>query len=192
MKRFNLSFFCSLTIKCRHIKQPRHEQLFNVKYDVILSSSFNSIGAHQTEYFFFLVLWVEIISEVKWQTAKRRMNSWVCSYVTQNVVISDYSHPFSLIKHFNFPATFRRRSVSFPITYAPKVPSLKLQRSQSSIHEGEEDPESFVQALKIPDEWLLPSKAIEVLSRFHQTSISKQWTLVFCNFLCFWFQISPV
>ncbi|KAL1188391.1 hypothetical protein V5N11_031763 [Cardamine amara subsp. amara] len=89
------------------------------------------------------------------------MSSWVCSYVTQNVSVSDYSHPSSFTKHLYFPETFRRRSVSFPITYAPKFPSLKLQRTQSSIHEGEEDPESVVQALKIPDEWLLPSKAIE-------------------------------
>ncbi|XP_010455975.1 PREDICTED: uncharacterized protein LOC104737475 [Camelina sativa] len=87
------------------------------------------------------------------------MSSWVCSYVTGNVVVADYSHP----KHLDFPAAAQRRSVSFPVTYAPKFPSLKLQKSQSSSssHEGEEDPESFVQALTIPDEWLLPSRAIE-------------------------------
>ncbi|XP_019089108.1 PREDICTED: uncharacterized protein LOC104714974 [Camelina sativa] len=89
------------------------------------------------------------------------MSSWVCSYVTRNVAIADYSRPFSLTKHLIFPATVQRRTVSFPVTYAPKFPSLKLQRSQSSTHEGEEDPESFVQALTIPDEWLLPSRAIE-------------------------------
>ncbi|AEE82279.1 hypothetical protein AtNW77_Chr4g0275571 [Arabidopsis thaliana] len=97
------------------------------------------------------------------------MSSWVCSSVTRNVV---KSHPLSLTKHLDFPATIRRRSVSFPatirrrsvsfpITSAPKFPSLKLQKSQSSIHEGEEDSESAVQALTIPEEWLLPSRAIE-------------------------------
>ncbi|XP_010422495.1 PREDICTED: uncharacterized protein LOC104707772 [Camelina sativa] len=88
------------------------------------------------------------------------MSSWVCSYVTRNVVIADYSHP----KHLDFPATVQRSSVSFPVTYSPKFPSLKLQKSQSSSsssHEVEEDPEAVVQALTIPDEWLLPSRAIE-------------------------------
>ncbi|CAL9233174.1 unnamed protein product [Arabidopsis halleri] len=86
------------------------------------------------------------------------MSSWICSYVTRNVV---NLHPFSLTKHLNFPATIRRRPVSFPITSAPKFPSLKLRKSQSSTHEGEKDPESVVQALTIPKEWLLPSRAIE-------------------------------
>ncbi|EOA21662.1 hypothetical protein CARUB_v10002083mg [Capsella rubella] len=90
------------------------------------------------------------------------MSSWVCSYVTRNVVISDYSHRFSSIKHFNFPATVPRRSVTFPVTNKPRFPPLKLQKSRSSsTHEVEEDPESFVQSLTIPDEWLLPSRAIE-------------------------------
>ncbi|CAH2071831.1 unnamed protein product [Thlaspi arvense] len=94
------------------------------------------------------------------------MNSWVYSCMTQNVVISDYSHTFSLTQHFGFPASIRRPSVvSFPLTYAPKFRLFKPQKlrssSQSSTHEGDEDSESVVQALKIPDEWLLPSKAIE-------------------------------
>ncbi|ESQ37997.1 hypothetical protein EUTSA_v10029006mg [Eutrema salsugineum] len=93
------------------------------------------------------------------------MSSWVCSYVTQNVIVTDYSHTFSLTQHFGFPASIRRASVRLPLTSAPKFRQLNLQRFQSSrqspTHEGEEDSESVVQALKIPDEWLLPSKAIE-------------------------------
>ncbi|CAN8308584.1 unnamed protein product [Cochlearia groenlandica] len=91
------------------------------------------------------------------------MSSWVCSYVARNVVIADYSRrSSSLTQLFGLPAAFRRKSVTFPVT---KPPLLKLKLSQSSrsmIYEGEEeDPESVVQALKIPNEWLLPSKAME-------------------------------
>ncbi|CAN6969831.1 hypothetical protein IGI04_033067 [Brassica rapa subsp. trilocularis] len=93
------------------------------------------------------------------------MSSWVCSYVTRNVATSDHppQHPFSLSQHFGSPASFRRASVKLPLTSTPKFRPLKLQKFQSlsSTHEGEEDSESVVQTLKIPDEWLLPSKAIE-------------------------------
>ncbi|CAN6853277.1 unnamed protein product [Brassica oleracea] len=93
------------------------------------------------------------------------MSSWVCSYVTRNVVTSEHppQHPFSLSQHFGSPASFRRASVKLPLTSTPKFRPLKLQkfRSLSTTHEGGEDSESVVQTLKIPDEWLLPSKAIE-------------------------------
>ncbi|KAF2537363.1 hypothetical protein F2Q68_00018659 [Brassica cretica] len=96
------------------------------------------------------------------------MSSWVCSYVTRNVVTSDHppQHPFSLSQHFGSPASTRRASVKLPLTSMPKFRPLKLLkfRSLSSTHEGGEDSESVVQTLKIPDEWLLPSKAIEQTS----------------------------
>ncbi|KAJ0265008.1 hypothetical protein HA466_0013830 [Hirschfeldia incana] len=94
------------------------------------------------------------------------MSSWVCSHVTRNnVVTADYPpHPFSSTQHFGSPASSRRASVRLPLTPLPKFRLLKFQKFQSlsSTHEGEEeDSESVVQTLKIPDEWLLPSKAIE-------------------------------
>lgn len=153
MKRYNLCILI-LTVKRRRIIQPRHEQRYNVKIlrHLIFRSSIQSQPQKRT-------FWDSQRSEER--PVKRRMSSWVCSYVTRNVV---NSHPFLFTQHFDFPATIRRRTVSFPVTYAPKFPSLKLRRSQSSTHEGEGDPESFVQALTIPEEWLLPSRAIEVIS----------------------------
>ncbi|XP_056857912.1 uncharacterized protein LOC108838862 isoform X2 [Raphanus sativus] len=89
------------------------------------------------------------------------MSSWVCSYVTRNVVTADHPHPFSSSQQFGSPP--RRASIRLPLTSMPKFQLLKLQKFQSlsSTREGEQDSESVVQTLKIPDEWLLPSKAIE-------------------------------
>ncbi|KAJ4917758.1 Uncharacterized protein Rs2_03308 [Raphanus sativus] len=78
------------------------------------------------------------------------MSSWVCSYVTRNVVTADHPHPFSSSQQFGSPP--RRASVRLPLTSMPKFQLLKLQKFQSlsSTREGEQDSESVVQTLKIP------------------------------------------
>ncbi|XP_010556804.1 PREDICTED: uncharacterized protein LOC104826012 [Tarenaya hassleriana] len=90
------------------------------------------------------------------------MSSWVCSSVTRFVPSADDSHLLSAFLVHSFPAT---TSTKFPLLFRTKVPLLMLPRSQSSpdwkTHEQEEDPGSPVQDLRVPDEWLLPSRAIE-------------------------------